>query len=87
MFQIHIICNFSNSCTNSSVMFYMSMEFNFCKETQTIDGFRLVTGYIAHLQIVTTSNCSAIANSHTQQFTTARTKSSQSAVSSPVFAW
>jgi hypothetical protein len=32
------------------------------------------------LQIVTTSNYNAIANSHTQQFTTARTKSPQSAV-------
>jgi hypothetical protein len=31
-------------------------------------------------------NYSAIANSHTVQFTTARTKSSESAVSSPVFA-
>jgi hypothetical protein len=36
-------------------------------------GFGLVTGFIEHLYIVTTSNCSAIANSHTQQFTRART--------------
>jgi hypothetical protein len=34
-------------------------------------------GFIDHLQIVTTSNYSAISNSHTLQFTTARTKSSQ----------
>jgi hypothetical protein len=36
---------------------------------------------------MTTSDYSAIANSHTLQFTTARTKSSQSAVSLPVVAW
>jgi hypothetical protein len=44
----------------------------------------LVIGFVEHLQIVTTSNYRANANSHTPQFTTARTKSSQSAVSSPV---
>jgi hypothetical protein len=49
--------------------------------------FGLVIGFIEHLQIVTTSNDSAIANSHTLQFTTAHTKSSHSAVSSPVVAW
>jgi hypothetical protein len=43
----------------------------------------LVTEFTEHLQIVTTSNYSAIANSHALQFTTAYTKSSQS-VSSPV---
>jgi hypothetical protein len=53
----------------------------------TIDGFGLVTGFIEHLQIVTTSNYNAIANSHTLQLTTARTKSSHSAVFSPVVAW
>jgi hypothetical protein len=42
---------------------------------------------IEHLQILTTYNYSAIANSHTLQFTTARIKSSQSALSSPVVAW
>jgi hypothetical protein len=52
----------------------------------TIDG---VIAFIAHLytQLVTTSNYSAIANSHTLQFTTSRTRSSQSDVSSPVVAW
>jgi hypothetical protein len=46
------------------------------------EGFGLVIGYIIeHLQIVTTSNHSVIANSHTLPFTTARTKSSPSAVS------
>jgi hypothetical protein len=50
-------------------------------------GFGLVIGIIEHLQIVTTSNYSAIANLHNQLFTTARTKSSQSAVSSPVVSW
>jgi hypothetical protein len=50
-------------------------------------GFGLVIVFIEHLQIVTTSSYSAIANSHTLQFTPARTKSSQSAVSSPVVAW
>jgi hypothetical protein len=46
-------------------------------------GFGLVIGFIDHLQIVATSNYSAVANSRTLQFTTARTNSSQSAVSSP----
>jgi hypothetical protein len=41
-------------------------------------GFGLVIGFIEHLQIYTTNNYSIIANSHTQQFTTARSKSSQS---------
>jgi hypothetical protein len=50
-------------------------------------GFGLVIGFIDHLHIVTTSNYSANANSHTLQFNTARTRSSQSAVSSPVVAW
>jgi hypothetical protein len=53
----------------------------------TIDGDGLVIGFIEHLQIVTTSNYSAVANSHTPQFTTACTKSSQSALYSPVVAW
>jgi hypothetical protein len=34
-----------------------------------------------------TSNYSAIANSHTQEFTTTRTKSSQSVVPSQVVVW
>jgi hypothetical protein len=50
-------------------------------------GFGLVIGFIGHLQIVTTSNYSDITNSHTPQFTTARTKSSQSDAYSPVVAW
>jgi hypothetical protein len=50
-------------------------------------GFGLVIGFTEHLQIITTSNYSAIANSHILQFTTARTKSSQSDVHSPVVAW
>jgi hypothetical protein len=37
-------------------------------------------GFTDHLQIVTTSNYSAMANLHTLQITRARTKSSQSAV-------
>jgi hypothetical protein len=44
-------------------------------------GFGLVIGFIEHLQIVTTSNCSPNSGSHTVQFTTVCTKSSQSAVS------
>jgi hypothetical protein len=39
-------------------------------------GFRLVNKFIYQLQIVTASNHSAIASSHTLQFTTALTKSS-----------
>jgi hypothetical protein len=47
----------------------------------------LVIGFIGLIQIVTTRNYRAIANSHTLKFTTAFTKSSQFAVSSPVVAW
>jgi hypothetical protein len=50
-------------------------------------GFGLVIGFIDNLQLVTTTNCNAIANSHILQFTTARAKSSQSAVSSPFVTW
>jgi hypothetical protein len=50
-------------------------------------GFGLVIGFIEHLQIVTTCNYSVVARSHIMQFTTARTESSQCAVSSPVGAW
>jgi hypothetical protein len=50
-------------------------------------GFGLGIGFIDHLQIVTTSNYNTVANSHTLQFTTARTKSSQPAAFSPVVAW
>jgi hypothetical protein len=46
----------------------------------------MVFGFIEHLQIVTTSNCSTIANSHTLQLSTARTKSKLSAVSSQLVA-
>jgi hypothetical protein len=49
--------------------------------------FGLVTGFTDHLEIITTSNYSAIANSHTLQFTTACTKPSECAASSPVIAW
>jgi hypothetical protein len=50
-------------------------------------GFGMVNGFIEHLytQLITTSNYSTNTNSHTMQVTTAYTKSSQSAVSSPVF--
>jgi hypothetical protein len=40
----------------------------------------MVIGFIERLQIVTANNYSALANSYTLQFTTAGTKSSQSAV-------
>jgi hypothetical protein len=50
------------------------------RDRMTIDGDGLVIGFIDYLQIVITSNYSAIANSHILQFTTASTKSSQSAV-------
>jgi hypothetical protein len=53
----------------------------------TIDGVWFGNWIYGLLQIVTTSNYNTITNSHTQQFTTARTKSSQYAVSSPVVAW
>jgi hypothetical protein len=44
-------------------------------------------GIIRLLQIVITINYSAIANSQSLQFTMARTKYSQSVVSSPFVAW
>jgi hypothetical protein len=47
-------------------------------------GLDWVIVFIEHLLVVTTSNYSVVANSHNLQFTTARTKSSQSAVCSPV---
>jgi hypothetical protein len=47
----------------------------------------LVIGFIEHLHNVTTSNYSAIANSHNLQLNTARNEPSQSAVSSPVVVW
>jgi hypothetical protein len=42
-----------------------------------VPNLMLVIGFIDHLQIVTTSNYSAVANSHTRQFTVAHTKFSQ----------
>jgi hypothetical protein len=39
-----------------------------------------MTAFIEHFRNVTTNNYNAVANSHTLQFTTTRTKSSQSAV-------
>jgi hypothetical protein len=42
--------------------------------------------FIDYLQIANTSNYSAIANSHTLQFTTARSKPFQFAVSSSIVA-
>jgi hypothetical protein len=53
----------------------------------TIDGFRLVIGSIENLQIVTTTNYNAIANSHSLQFITPRIKSSQSAMCSSIVVW
>jgi hypothetical protein len=52
-------------------------------------GLGLVVGFITHsyTQILTTSNYSAIANSHTLQFSAVPTKSSQFALASPVVAW
>jgi hypothetical protein len=61
---------------------------SYCHGTLTIDGV-----WIGNWIYWTLTDCdyititSAITNSHTLQFTTARTKSSQSAVSSPVVAW
>jgi hypothetical protein len=43
-------------------------------------GLEFVIGFIEHLQIVTTSNYGAMANSHNLQLTTAPTKSFLSAV-------
>jgi hypothetical protein len=49
--------------------------------------FGLVIGFTEHLQNTTASSYSAVANSHSLQFTTARAKSFQSAVSPPAVAW
>jgi hypothetical protein len=46
--------------------------------------FGLIVGFIALLKLVTTINYSAVDDSHSLQFTAARTKSFQSAVSSLV---
>jgi hypothetical protein len=52
-------------------------HYMFSRVQVTVDGFR----FTEHVQIVTrTSNYSAVANSHTLQVTTERTKSSQSAL-------
>jgi hypothetical protein len=48
---------------------------------------KLISGFSEHLWIVTASSYSVITNSHTLQFTRACTKSSKSAVPSPVVAW
>jgi hypothetical protein len=52
-------------------------------------GFRLEIGLIGHLntRVATTLNYSATADLHISEFTTERTKSFQSTVSSPVFPW
>jgi hypothetical protein len=50
-------------------------------------GFGFVIGFTEHLKLTTASNYSATSNSHTMQFTTSCTKSSQSAVSPPDDAW
>jgi hypothetical protein len=39
------------------------------RDWETTGGFRLVIGYIKHVQIVTTSKCGSIANSSISQFT------------------
>jgi hypothetical protein len=50
-------------------------------------GFELIIGFIELLRNVTANNYSANTNSRTLRFTTACTKSSQSAVPSPAVAW
>jgi hypothetical protein len=47
----------------------------------------LIIDFIEHLQILTTSNYSAVATSQSLQATTTHVKSSHYAVSSPVVAW
>jgi hypothetical protein len=53
----------------------------------TIDVVWIGNWFNEHVQVVTTSHCSAIANSYTLQFTTARIKAFQSAVSSQDVVW
>jgi hypothetical protein len=67
---------------------YPHTLFSFCQVNNWLYmGFKFVIGVTEHLQIVTTSNCSEIANPNALQFITARTKTSNSSVSSPVVAW
>jgi hypothetical protein len=47
----------------------------------------LQNGFIDRLRIITTSNYNTIANFHTLQISTTRTKYFQSAVFSPVVPW
>jgi hypothetical protein len=56
---------------------------------QSVTNPLLVIGFTEHLytQLVTTSNCSTIANLRTLQFITAHTTSSQSAASALVVTW
>jgi hypothetical protein len=53
----------------------------------TTDGVWIGNGIIGLLCLVTTSPTSTVANSHTLQFTAARTKFSQPALSPPVVTW
>jgi hypothetical protein len=52
-----------------------------------VNGFGLIIGFLNQLHFVNTSNYSAIAKSHTLQFTTASTEPFKSPVSSAVVAW
>jgi hypothetical protein len=63
------------------------VEYNIVTCLVTRYGVWISNQFIGLLQTATTINFNVIADSHTVQFTTARTKSSQSAVSSPVVAW
>jgi hypothetical protein len=69
-----------------TVMVFMTIKM-ISRDGVTMDGVGLVIGFIEHLQIVTTSNYTAIDNSHSLQLTTAGAKPSKSTVSSPVVAW
>jgi hypothetical protein len=57
---------------------HYKLELSYCHVLVTRHGFGLVIGFTGFLQTVTTINYSAITNSHSLQFTIARTKSMSS---------
>jgi hypothetical protein len=87
--SMEILCFPSSLFSSFLRLSYFSALFSsYCHVFQLIEtGCGLVIGFTDYLQNVTTSNYRAIANSYALQFTTARTKPSQSALPSPAVVW